>query len=81
MYDLERKYYTYALLDPRKPGAYFYGSSRFDYEPFYIGKGTGYRMTAHFTEAKRLMREMDSKTIDITNPDPPPTSIPLNEKE
>jgi hypothetical protein len=42
------EYYVYALLDPRKPGEYIYGEYKFDYEPFYIGKGKGNRINAHF---------------------------------
>jgi hypothetical protein len=35
------KYYVYAILDPRKPGKYYYADIdvSFLYEPFYIGKG------------------------------------------
>ena len=36
-------YYVYVLLDTRKPGTYTYGRFTFDYEPFYIGKGSGNR--------------------------------------
>jgi len=39
----ENKFYTYAFLDPRKPGRFVYGDYKFDYEPFYIGKGMGSR--------------------------------------
>lgn len=39
-------HYIYAWLDPRKPGRFVYddGLLEFDYEPFYIGKGTRRRM-------------------------------------
>lgn len=42
-----KNFYVYALLDPRKPGPFRYGRWKFEYEPFYIGKGTGSRHLAH----------------------------------
>jgi len=36
-------FYTYIYLDPRKPGLFEYGEYEFNYEPFYIGKGSGRR--------------------------------------
>ena len=45
---LETDYYVYVYLDPRKPGIYKYSSSlKFDFEPFYVGKGKGLRMYWH----------------------------------
>ena len=51
-----KQFYVYVLLDPRKPGFYEYGfgesALRFDYEPFYVGKGSGDRWQHHFRKNK-----------------------------
>lgn len=43
----KKKFYVYALLDPRSPGPFYYGHWKFAYEPFYIGKGQGKRVNLH----------------------------------
>lgn len=45
------RYYNYMLLDPRKPYKWKYQDLNINYEPFYIGKGTGNRITAHYTKS------------------------------
>jgi len=39
-----KKYYIYVFLDKSKPGIYKFDYFEFDYEPFYVGKGTGNRI-------------------------------------
>lgn len=43
-----KKYYIYIYLDPRKTGYFYYSEElKFNYEPFYVGKGSGYRYIKH----------------------------------
>jgi hypothetical protein len=44
----EKKYYVYILLNPKKPGEYKYENISLEYEPFYVGKGTGKRAESHY---------------------------------
>jgi len=46
---LSRKpiFYVYVLLDPTKPGPFYYGHWKFSHEPFYVGKGKGKRANNH----------------------------------
>lgn len=46
---MERIYYVYVYLDPRKPMA----SGDFEFEPFYVGKGKGYRASVHLQASHR----------------------------
>jgi hypothetical protein len=42
---MEKSYYIYIFLDPLNPGEFSYDELKFDYEPFYVGKGTGGRVS------------------------------------
>lgn len=41
------KYYVYIYFDPSKKGQFIYDNLKFNFEPFYIGKGTGNRYKCH----------------------------------
>ena len=50
----DRRFYIYAYLDPRKPGDFQYPEAKikFNYEPFYIGKGHAERKFDHISDSK-----------------------------
>ncbi len=43
----KRIFYVYVWLDPRKPGPFYYGHWKFEYEPYYVGKGKNKRAWNH----------------------------------
>lgn len=53
----ENRFYVYAYLDPRKPGIFQYGECKFDFEPFYIGKGMNDRDKSHIAEANYVLNK------------------------
>lgn len=50
---MENKFYVYLYLDPRKSGSHVYGEYKFEYEPFYVGKGSGDRCLHHLKEFRK----------------------------
>ena len=65
----DRRFYVYALLDPRKIGARIYRDLKyvFTLEPFYIGYGHNLRFYDHFKEADNLW-EKSEKIQKCGNP-------------
>lgn len=57
------RFCVYVLLDPRKYGIFIYGEYKFEYEPFYVGKGFLTRPKAHFEP--RLLKEKTRKSSKI----------------
>lgn len=46
------KFYVYVYLDTSKSGVFSYGDYKFDYEPFYIGKGYKERCNEHIWDSR-----------------------------
>lgn len=44
---MDNIFYVYVYLDPRIPGKFIYGEYKFDFEPFYVGKGKDSRYKRH----------------------------------
>jgi hypothetical protein len=57
------KFYVYVYLDPRKVGDYIYGEFKFDAEPFYVGKGTGYRCNVGIKDDKNYKFKLKHNKI------------------
>lgn len=61
--------YVYVLLDPRKPGNYKYSYWTFDYEPFYVGKGSKNRINStvlyekHVGKSGTFKKKLVSKLV------------------
>ena len=45
-------FYVYIYLDPRRPGSFIYKDFKFNFEPFYVGKGKHKQHLNHILESK-----------------------------
>jgi group I intron endonuclease len=64
------RFYVYALLDTSKPGNFYYDDFVFEYEPFYIGKGTDNRdyhtmFDRHNSFKKNKIKSLKKKNIQV----------------
>ena len=57
-------FYNYIYLDPRKPGNYNYGQYHFDYEPFYVGKGSNGRYKGIHKNCKEIISEIKLSNLE-----------------
>lgn len=60
---MEKLYYVYCLLDPTKPGEYIFDKVKFEYEPFYVGKGSGNRLNEHF-KTSQIKRDKNKSKVN-----------------
>jgi hypothetical protein len=60
---MEKRYYVYVYLDQRKPGIWSYEDKIFEFQPFYIGKGTGKRETIHTTPSMLKIKSFKTSVI------------------
>lgn len=57
------RFYLYVYLDQRKPGKWSYKNIVFEYQPFYVGKGTGRRDAMHLCVYMLNHKSYKSSTI------------------
>ena len=57
------QFYVYVYLDQRKSGKWYYGDEVFDFQPFYVGKGTNNRDIQHLCPYMLSCKTHKSSTI------------------
>lgn len=60
-------FYVYIYLNSLKPGDFIYQDLKFDYEPFYVGKGKNDRMCYHFNKVKNKNKYKDNNKFRTIN--------------
>lgn len=60
-------FYVYALLDTSNPGEYVYDDIKFDYEPFYIGKGSEKRSITTISENRNSFKRNKIESLKKNN--------------
>ena len=60
---MENRFYVYVYLDQRKPGKWVYKDKEFEYQPFYVGKGTKQRDIMHLCPYMLNQKTHKSSTI------------------
>lgn len=73
------KYYIYIYLNPLKVGDYVFGKHKFNYEPFYVGKGCGNRLYFHIQYTDTVNRLKQNIINKIINEKKKPIIIKLYE--
>jgi hypothetical protein len=76
--ELDNRYYNYIYLNTLKPGQFNYiiddVEYKYEFEPFYIGKGCGDRLWSHITEKdsnpNQLKRNIIKSILKITGNNP-----------
>lgn len=58
-----KTFYIYIFLDNRKPGIWNYKNIKFNYQPFYVGRGSGNRINQHFHNREICKNTIKSNTI------------------
>lgn len=68
---MDKKFYVYVYLDPRRPGEFVYGKYVFDHEPFYVGKGFDHRYKDHlYGKSVNMMKVNKIKKIKKMGKEP-----------